>query len=318
MRAEGFSIATYRNIHLIYNPAAGRLVRSREASVPRLESILRRQGASVTLRATEVAGHATELARQAVSAGADLVLVLGGDGAVNEAINGLVHSEVPLGVLPGGTANILASELGLARSPEETAKLLPELVPQRLSVGLLTPTAAPPRYFLLMAGVGLDARIVVSVDPELKKRVGKLAYWIGGFGQLGRQVPEFLVTVNGDVLPSSFALASRVRNYGGDLEIAKSASLLEDYFELVSFQGEDSFRYLKYLTGVLANLLHKMQGVSIQRVRHVEFRPKDQEILVQVDGEPAGKLPARVELVPAALTVLIPPAIHRKYGTADR
>lgn len=289
-------------------------MRAARPPIPKLEAVLRRQGAEVTVRATEAPFHAAELARQAVAAGADLVLVAGGDGALNEAINGMIHSPVPLGVLPAGTANVLASELGLTRSPAAVAELLPELVPRRVSAGLLTPSGAPPRYFLLMAGVGLDAHIVASVDPVLKKRLGKLAYWLGGFGQLGRRFPEFRVVVDGEALSSSFTLVSRVRNYGGDLEIAKTASLLDDDFELVSFEGEDSFQYLKYLTAVLANALDKIEGVAIRRVRQAEFQPpEDQEILVQVDGEPAGKLPARVELVPRAVTLLVPPAIHHKY-----
>jgi len=261
--------------------------------------------------ATEGPGHATELARRAAETGADLVLVASGDGVLNEAINGLVYTPVTLGVLPAGTANVLASEFSLARSPAAVAELLPQLVPCRVSVGRLEATGAPPRYFLLMAGVGVDAQIVATIDPELKKRLGKLAYWLGGFDQLGRRFPEFRVRVNGDDRRSSFALASRVRNYGGDLEIAKRVSLLEDYFELVCFEGEDSFRYLKYLTGVLARVHDKMEGVSIQQVREVRFEPLEvQPILVQVDGELAGKLPARIELVPEALTLLVPPQLR--------
>lgn len=287
------------------------MVRSRASLIPRLETILRSQGAEVTVRATEAPGHGTELAREAARAGADLVLVASGDGVLNEAINGLVHTPVTLGVLPAGTANVLASEFSLARSPEAVAEVIPQLVPRRVSVGRLEATGIPPRYFLLMAGVGLDAHIVATIDPELKKRLGKLAYWLGGFGQLGRRFPEFEVRVNGEVLRSSFALASRVRNYGGDLEIAKKVTLLEDYFELVCFEGEDSFRYLKYLTGVLASVHDKMEGVSIQQVREACFdAPEGQQILVQVDGEPAGQLPARVELVPEALTLLMPPRIR--------
>ena len=122
-----------------------------------------------------------------------------------------------------------------------------------------------------MAGIGLDAHIVSRVDLSLKKQVGKLAYWLSGFSQLGRQFPQFGVRSNGTVHKSGFTLASRVRNYGGNLEIARTACLLDDYFGLVSFEGEESFRYLKYLTAVLTNSLHKTEGVSVQKVREVEF-----------------------------------------------
>lgn len=239
----------------------------------------------------------------------------GGDGTINEALNGVACSDVALGILPVGTANVLALELGLAHRAVRVAESIPEFVAERISVGLLTPRSAPPRYFLLMAGVGLDATVVANVDLELKKRIGRLAYWIGGFGQLGRHFPQFDVSGDGGSLRSSFTLASRVRNYGRDIRIARTACLLDDYLELVSFEGEDSFRYLKYLTGALADRLHKMEGVSIRKVRRVQFTPPpDAEIHVQVDGEFAGKLPATVEVVPDALTLLMPASVRQKYA----
>lgn len=269
----------------------------------------------MTLVPTLRSGHAADLARSAADSGADLVVVAGGDGTINEAVNGLVNSSVPMAVLPLGTANVLATELGIARNPANVAKRLPEMVPERVAVGLLKPDSGPQRYFLLMAGIGLDAHIVNRVDLGLKKQIGKLAYWIGGFGQLGQEFPQFAVRANGHAFQSGFALASRVRNYGGDLEIAKSANLLDDHFEVVAFAGKQSFRYLKYLTGVLVNSLHKMDGVSICRVREVEFTPPSgKEVLIQVDGELAGKLPAKVEIVQDALTLLVPPAFRAKHA----
>ncbi|MCP5116112.1 MAG: hypothetical protein GY953_35240 [bacterium] len=115
-------------------------------------------------------------------------------------------------------------------------------------------------------------------------------------------------------MDSSFTLAARVRNYGGDIEIAKGASLLDDHFELVSFAGEDSFRYLSYLTGVLTNSMDKLKGVSVRKVRQAEFTvAEDRQILIQVDGELAGKLPASVEIVPDAVTLLMPGNIEQRY-----
>ncbi len=304
----------YRNIHLIYNPAAGRLQRRNGAAIAVVRQVLEREGGRVVPAPTSVPGEATQLARQAVAGGADLVLVAGGDGTVNEALNGVVGSAVPFGIVPLGTANVLAAELGLPRDPEKAAAAIGGCVAERISVGLLRPAGTAPRYFLLMAGVGLDARVVVSVDPELKKKLGKLAYWIGGFSQLGRQLPQFEVTFAGMTLRSSYTLAARVRNYGGDLAIARNACLLDDYFEVVAFEGEDSFLYLKYFTGVLANLLDGMDGVSIRKARELDFRvPSGEEVFVQVDGELAGRLPARVEIVPDALTLLMPAAFREKF-----
>ncbi len=307
--------STYRNIHLIYNPAAGRLQRANGALMPRVRQALEALGSRVEPAPTSAPGDATRLAREAPGKGADLVLVAGGDGTINEALNGIVRTQVPFGIVPLGTANVLATELGLPREPEKAAASVAEWIPERISVGLLTPAGAEPRYFLLMAGVGLDAHIVVNVDLELKKKLGRLAYWIGGFGQLGQQFPQFEVTFEGTTIRSSFTLAARVRNYGGDLAIARNACLLDDYFEMVAFEGADSFRYLKYLTGVLANLLDTMDGVSIRKVREAVFRAAaGEEIFVQVDGELAGRLPARVEIVPDAVTLLMPASFREKFA----
>jgi len=284
--------------------------------IDRIRTTLEKQGNGVTPAPTSGPGEAGELARRAAASGADLVLVAGGDGTINEALQGVAGSETAFAVLPGGTANVLATELGLPRDPEEAAAVLPQWMPERISAGLLRPPEGRPRYFLMMAGVGLDAHVVATVDLELKKKIGKLAYWISGFGQLGRRFPQFTVRAGEESILSSFTLAARVRNYGGDLEIAREACLLDDYFEMVSFEGERSFRYIKYFTGVVANRLDKLAGVVIRKVRELEFEPAaGEEIFVQVDGELAGKLPAKVEIVPDALTLLMPAEFREKFSS---
>jgi diacylglycerol kinase (ATP) len=148
----------------------------------------------------------------------------------------------------------------------------------------------------------------------MKARFGKLSYWLGGFGYVNRRLEEFDVEVNGQRLRSSFALASRVRNYGGDLEIACNACLLEDSFELVLFEGENASTYLKYFAGVLTRQLGRMKGVTLVRTQKVGFSlDPNSSVYVQVDGEYAGRLPATVEIVPDALTLLVPSAFSTRF-----
>ena len=151
------------------------------------------------------------------------MLVLGGDGTVNEVVQGLAYSNVPLGVLPGGTANVLAMELGLGSRPEAAARLSAAFEPRPVALGRITGSFGS-RYFLLMAGAGLDATIVYEVSAGLKNAVGKLAYWAAGLSRLANRVEQLEVRVvtNEDnrTHQCGFALVSRVRNYGGDLEIA--------------------------------------------------------------------------------------------------
>lgn len=265
-------------------------------------------GITVDSIATTGPGHAGEIARSAVDRGADLILVAGGDGTINEVVNGMVNSDVPLGILPAGTANVLANELGIGNAMERAAATLAETVQERVALGMISNDAnGSQRHFLLMAGAGLDADIVFNLNPRVKEAIGKVAYWVGGFSKIGRRIPEFTVQADGREYRASFALLSRVRNYGGDLEIAPSISLLDDEFEMVLFEGESSLGFLKYMLAVVVHQQKSMRGITILRTRQAVFlAPEDAGIHLQVDGEYAGLAPARVEIVPSALTLLVP------------
>jgi diacylglycerol kinase (ATP) len=264
-------------------------------------------GHTVTAKPTPGAGTAAALAREAVAADADLILAFGGDGTINEVAEGLIGSQVPLGIIPGGTANVLASELQLGSKPESVARRIVDWKPRRIAAGRVQCAGVPPRHFLAMAGVGLDAHIVYKMSADTKKKWGKLAYWAGGFGQLSRTLEEFDVEVDGLGHRASFALVTKVRNYGGDLQIARSVSILDDRFEIVLFAGRSSAVYLKYFTGVAVNQLDGMRGVTILRARKACFRAEaGDRVYVQIDGEYAGHLPGEVELAPDTLTLLMP------------
>lgn len=256
---------------------------------------------------------AASIAQDCIQKGADLILAAGGDGTINEITNGLVGMGTPLALLPAGTANVLAVELGIGTDMARAAKNLASWSPERIAVGLLE-NDQEQRHFVLMAGAGLDALIVYNIDAKLKAALGKVAYWLGGFSQLGRSLPEFAVRTNGEEVKCSFALASRVKNYGGDLTIARNASLFSDQFELVLFQGAHSLPYMKYFVGALTGRLANMQGVKIVRTQSIHIESaSDPGIYVQIDGEFAGRLPARLSIVPDALTLLVPDAFRRKH-----
>jgi diacylglycerol kinase (ATP) len=240
------------------------------------------------------------------------VVVAGGDGTINEAIEGMVHSAVPLAVLPAGTANVLAMEMKLGGRFLRAAERMGECRPRRISVGRITcDQGRVKRHFLLMAGAGLDALVVYNVSAGIKARIGKLAYWVAGGKVLGRRFPEMAVEADGHRYRCGFALLSKVRNYGGDFEIARHVSLFDDEFELVLFEGQSSIRFLKYFAGLAINRLHGMAGVINIRARQVTLTgPEDARVYVQIDGELAGRLPAQIEIVPDALTLLVP----EEYG----
>jgi len=266
----------------------------------------------VTVAPTTGPRTAGAIAREHIGRGADLILAAGGDGTVNEVAEGMVYSDVPLAVLPAGTANVLAMEMKLGGKFLQVAARLGECQQRRVSVGHMTcEQGRVSRHFLLMAGVGLDAEIVYNVSAGLKARAGKLAYWLAGGSLLGRRLPEFDVEADGCKHRCSFALLSKVRNYGGDFEIARSVSLFDNQFEVVLFEGRTSARYVKYLAGLTLDRLHGMKGVVDCRARHVNLScAEDSRVYIQIDGELAGGLPAEIKIVPAALTLLVPP----EYG----
>ncbi len=259
-------------------------------------------------------GTAGDLAREYIRQGADLVVAAGGDGTVNEIMEGMVHGQVPLAILPGGTANVLAMEMTLGKNLERVAGRIHELRPHRISVGHLTCDGGKvSRHFLLMAGIGVDAHIVYHVSAPLKARTGKLAYWVAGFSLLGRRLAALRVEIGGKTHECSFALLSKVRNYGGDFEIARSVSLFDDEFEAVLFEGRTSMGYVKYVLGMALNRLNGMKGVTVVRSNRMTVSGSEGgRVYVQVDGELAGHLPAEIRIVPDALTLLVPPEYERR------
>lgn len=285
--------------------------------VEQVLQILSDAGLAVTAKPTKAPGAAGALARKSVKAGADLIIAFGGDGTINEVAEGLIGSRIPLGFLPGGTANVLCRELGIGDSPRRAAARVNEWKPERIAAGVACCDSTTTRHFLAMAGIGLDAHIVYRMSAELKKKWGKLAYWIGGFSQIVRELEEFDVEIDGQDHRCSFALVTKVRNYGGDLQIARNVSILDDEFEIVLFAGKQSSRYLKYLTGVAVNQLTGMDGVTILRARKARFSATaDERVYMQIDGEYAGRLPGLVEIAPDALTLLMPSAYAGRRGSA--
>jgi len=292
--------------YLIYNPVAGKIQRNPNLIPAVLETLTANHGL-VQLLPTTGPGSARDLASQCVDKGPCTIFVAGGDGTINEAVNGLARSQAILGVLPGGTANCLAVELGIGTNILKAAQQTKSWCPQRIPLGLCHSQSSPSRYFVAMAGAGVDAQIVRDVDPRIKRKLGKVAYWLAGFTASFRMLPELKVKSSKGESQVSFALASRVRNYGGDLEIAKSINLSDPYFETVLFEGRFAIRYLKYLAGVLINQHRGMSGVHVHHLDRLDLSAANgNPVYLQLDGEEYGQLPVQLEIATDALTLLTP------------
>ena len=284
----------------------------------RARRILDEAGHETIVVPTSGPGTAVGLSRAAIAEGVGLIVAAGGDGTANEVAEGMVHSQVPLGILPAGTANVLAMETGMSSNLETAARDLLTYTPEPISVGRVhfNNGVAGSRHFLLMAGIGLDARVIYNLSAPLKTNLGKVAYWITAFSLVGRRLEEFSIKVGDRDYRCSFALVSKVRNYGGDLEIARDTSLFDDQFEVVLFEGQNAARYVKYFLGVVRNRLRGMKGVIILRAHELRISPvMDNRVYMQVDGEYVGHLPGSVEIVKDAITLLLPPLYRQRLST---
>jgi diacylglycerol kinase (ATP) len=293
-----------RRLLVIFNPTAGR--RSRK----RLESWighLRRRGAAVTLAETTGPGHAEDLARAADPAAFDAVAAAGGDGTINEVLNGLADSPLPLAVLPLGTANVVAAELGLPRRLAALAEVAAFAPVRMVRPGeILIPGAAAAKRFLLMAGVGFDAEVVEHVDSLWKRRAGKGAYVASIFGRLRDYHPgRYPLRIDGqDAAPASVVVA-RAHFYGGKFVLAPEASLDVAKFQVVLFEKPGRLAALGYLTALGLGLFSRCRDLSIVAADTVELLgPAGAP--VQIDGDIRVRLPVTLRLA-ATMQGLIGP-----------
>lgn len=289
-----------RSAVLVHNPGSGQQ-RDRFHSVTRMVDALRVRGITVTPQVTTGPADATRLTVAAVQGGVDLVIVHGGDGTVNESMQALVGTATPLAVWPGGTSNVLAREIGLPGGLDLMADMIAGCKIRRVSVG-----RAGDRYFLLMAGVGLDADVVRAVHPGLKRLTGEGAYWMAGLRQLTDWNPRhFLVETDGVQHSATFAVVANAASYGSGLRFAPEASMDDDLLDVCLFDATQRHRFARYLAAAFNGSHLGMPGVTYLKTRRVVAHGPDGRF-VQVDGELHGPLPVSFECVPAALSLVVP------------
>jgi diacylglycerol kinase (ATP) len=297
-----------RDAVLIVNPAAGS--GRRRPQLDEARRIFRAAGIETELQETTSAGAATSLARRAVEQSRQLVIVCGGDGTVNEAVNGLARSQVPLAVLPAGTANVLAKELSLPWNLPRAAECITRARFRRIALGLAIPekSSGEPRYFLSVAGAGPDAALVSAVRFEVKRRAGTAAYWHAGLRQLTRyNFPRFRVTTDDCAIDATLVIVGRTKHYGGPFKITTEADLLHSEFELAIVTTRSAWRYLSYLPLLWTGQLRRARHVQFRKATSLQCAAIDSSpVLIQIDGEPAGNLPAEFRIVPDALTLAMP------------
>ena len=307
-----------RTAAIIYNPLAGRRRGLRIKLLEEARQVLAKAGIECELVPTAAAGQAGMLAVRAANSGANLVIASGGDGTLNEVVNGMTRDPVarqtPLAVLPSGTANVLAKELGIPWDLPRAAALIPRGEAVRISLGrIISENADKPatdRYFLSLAGAGPDGALVHAVDVSLKLKTGVFAYWIEGAKQLLKyDFPKFRARTGDSEIDATLAVIGRTKHYGGPFRITTGADLFGDQFEIVFFMTKSAIRYLAYLPATWFGRLPQLPDVRIVKTQRLHCEPLEGTVYTQADGEPIGTLPATFEIVPNALTLVVPEVV---------
>lgn len=298
---KGYSAAMEAVI--IGNPNSGSA--GDEGYLERFAEILRDGGLPVRVLNTERPNHATELA--AASSG-KLVIAAGGDGTVNEVVNGLSRGAT-FGVLPLGTANVLARELGLPLDPQEACQKILIGSTSRMDVGVATDQEGAERRFALMAGVGFDAEVVRAVTPNIKRWLRWFAYPLTAlkvYFQSKHKQPELLVKIEDTTYVTEFAVIANGQYYGGDFEIAEDTSLRSGNLEVILIRKVGFLLRADVLARILAKkpLDRAMQSVAAKEVTVGSSEKNSTRVPVQLDGEAWGSLPMSFHIEPAAINVI--------------
>lgn len=291
-----------RRMLIVFNPAAG--ARRRRRLFAALD-LIRGVGQRPEVAETTHRGHATQIARQAAAEGVQTVVAAGGDGTIAEVAAGLAGSDSALGVLPLGTANVLALELGIPRGPAQAAAVLAMGRTTLLHPGLAQYPDGQELLFVQMLGAGFDAAVVHNLPGGLKRALGKGAYVL----QTMREMPRYRftpirVSIDGRVEDVASVIVTKGRLYAGRFLLAPGADPRVEGFHIALFRDAGVLAAMRYGAALPLGALPHMRGVEILRGTHVELR--GEAIPAQADGDAAGFLPNAVVPAPKPMRIVMP------------
>ena len=292
-----------RRVVLMHNPAAAR---HRQGVVDTIQRVLQEQGCDVRLIAIDRQGHAKDIAKDAVVEGADVVGVYGGDGTMIQAVEGLIGSKVMLGLVPGGTGNLLAGNLGISKNPTVAAKIIAHGRPRTIDLGRLdTPEGV--RHFAVACGACYDAEVMANTSSQSKRRLRMLAYVASIIRKSSDiRASRYTIVVDGEThnLDASTVLIANCRKIiPGILDFGVNVAPDDGMLDLVALKADG------FLTATAAmwDLFRRKENGRVRRLRgrEITVTPKVTRP-VQLDGEEAGTTPFTASVIRNGLSVLVP------------
>lgn len=287
---------------VIFNPVAGR---RRAASLWKVLDLLVENGVKVEVAETQHAGHATQLAKAGAAAGEVMVVAAGGDGTIAEVANGLIGTDVAIGVIPLGTANVLAKEYRLSTSPRGIANTLAYKRTKLLWPGLARMNGRE-QIFVQMVGLGFDGAVVQGIQPLLKRLIGRGAYvWQSVWESVAYGFPPLRLDIDGVAHEAASVVVSKGRLYGGPYMLAPDAHPEAPGFQVALFENPGTFPALLSGAALPLGLLPRCPGVRILPARHVEFTASPNKIPAQADGDKLTATPWAVTDAAAPIALIV-------------
>ncbi len=285
-------------IKLIANPVAGGDARSK---IERAVRCLQAAGAVVDLTLTQKRGDAMQAAALAKQADFDRIIVAGGDGTLNEVVNGLAPSTIPLAFIPFGTTNVFALEVGIPFDVEQACVVALQGLARPVCLGMAGDTR-----FLLMAGIGFDAEVVKGVSLPLKRRVGKLAYLVSALTVLWCPVADTIKIIDeqGRCYQGISAIIGNGRYYGGRFFITPQASLQDDTLEVCLFRRRGRLGFLFSMIKLV--LGRPLAERDAWRFKGRKLTVTGAKAAIQLDGDYHGYLPQTFCAAFGELTLIYP------------
>lgn len=291
---------------LIANPKSGRGIAKR--IIPKLKKFFEKHSAKAEVYMTRRQHDATAKAKRAAKSGKhDVVIACGGDGTVNEVLNGIAgvgkkSRRVKFGVIPLGTENVLAQETGIPFNQLAAARIILKGKTKNIDLG-----NANGRYFVLMAGIGFDAHVASKLQPFLKKILGRAVYPITAWNELFKyRHSELDITIDRKMkIKGSFIVVGNIKNYGAGLRITPRANISDGFVDACIFKGRDVFSFLEFIGGTFTKKHMDLSTIEYHKAKEVIVKSKD-KVLCHVDCEVIGTTPVKIKACHGIVRMIVP------------
>lgn len=293
-------------ILIIANPKSGR--GAAKNVIPKLKDFFWKNRVKADFYSTKKPKDAIKKARDAAKSGKyEIIIACGGDGTVNEVLNGMMAAGKNgrysnFGVIPLGTENVLAQETGVPFNPIKAAGIILKGKTKKIDLGM-----ANRRYFVLMTGIGYDAHVVSKIKPAIKNIMGRSVYPLAAVKQLFNYrnfdldvIIDRKIRTNG-----SFVVVGNIKLYGANLKITPKARIDDGFLDVCIFKGKDVFSFVKFALGAFAERHIDTSGIEYYKAKEVQIKSKE-KVLYHVDCEIDGTTPVRIKACPSVIRMIVP------------